>query len=72
MIKYYCDRCGQEVDGADLMELTIGKSIRRFMKKEVDMQICQECYREIKEFVRIKKYTYIRTDIYKGDTRKEG
>jgi hypothetical protein len=51
MVKFYCDRCGNEVESLDaLLELTLEVTERPNRSLwHVRTEICQECYEGLKE-----------------------
>jgi hypothetical protein len=51
MVKFYCDRCGNEVENLDaLLELTIDVTERPNRSLwHVRLEVCQECYEALKE-----------------------
>lgn len=53
MVKFYCDRCGTEVDGLDaLLEFSIDVTERPNRSLwHLRIEVCQECYDVIKEEV---------------------
>ena len=51
MVKFYCDRCGNEVESLDtLLEFSIDASERPNRSLwHVRVELCQECYETLKE-----------------------
>jgi hypothetical protein len=51
MVKFYCDRCGNEVENLDnLLELSLDVTERPNRSLwHVRTEICQECYEALKE-----------------------
>jgi len=51
MVKFFCDRCGNEVENLDtLLELSIDVAERPNRSQwHVRVEICQECYETLKE-----------------------
>ncbi len=51
MVKFYCDRCGNEVENLDaLLELSLDVTERPNRSLwHVRTEVCQECYETLKE-----------------------
>lgn len=49
MIKYYCDKCGKELNPEDIVPWTIHKDLCKAINKFV--YLCDECEKEFKIFI---------------------
>jgi len=58
MIRYYCDRCGEEIDGLHMFVIEIRPPVIRTMSDEAyakGYQICRDCIEDVDNFIMGKK-----------------
>ena len=58
MIKYYCDRCGKEMDGLHMFVIEIRPPVIRTLSDEAyakGYQICRDCIEDVDNFIRAKQ-----------------
>ena len=58
MTKYYCDRCGKEMDGLHMFVIEIRLPVIRTMSDEAyakGYQICRDCIEDVEKFIRAKR-----------------
>ena len=52
---YICDRCGKELEFGELVELKISKMLNRWMMRNSKYELCGDCVKEIKQFLKGEK-----------------
>lgn len=58
MTKYYCDRCGKEMDGLHMFVIEIRPPVVRTMSDEAyakGYQICRDCIEDVDEYIKTKQ-----------------
>lgn len=53
MVKNYCDVCGQEIDPADSLRMTVCNTNIWHADKDRAYQLCKRCARKVKKFMTV-------------------